>query len=92
MKRLIDFTNIYQRSKTLRFRLEPIGKTADYIKNYQYLETDERLAKESKKVKELADEYHKEFIGDVLSSLELPLSKINELWDIYICPMIQTAR
>ena len=84
MKRLIDFTNIYQRSKTLRFRLEPIGKTADYIKNYQYLETDERLAKESKKVKELADEYHKEFIGDVLSSLELPLSKINELWDIYM--------
>lgn len=64
--------------------MEPIGKTADYIKNYQYLETDERLAKESKKVKELADEYHKEFIGDVLSSLELPLSKINELWDIYM--------
>ena len=84
MKRLIDFTNIYQRSKTLRFRLEPIGKTADYIKVSQYLETDERLAKESKKVKELADEYHKEFIGDVLSSLELPLSKINELWDIYM--------
>lgn len=64
--------------------MEPIGKTADYIKNFQYLETDERLAKESKKVKELADEYHKEFIGDVLSSLELPLSKINELWDIYM--------
>ena len=49
MKHLSDFTNKYQISKTLRFKLIPIGKTEEFIKRGQFIENDERRENEYKK-------------------------------------------
>lgn len=66
MKTLKDFHNQYQLNKTLRFRLEPIGKTDEFISRAQVLESDERLAHEYVKVKKLIDDYHRHFISTAL--------------------------
>ena len=44
MRTLKDFHNQYSVQKTLRFKLEPIGKTEEFIERNQVLETDERRA------------------------------------------------
>ena len=66
MKTLKDFRHLYQLNKTLRFRLEPIGKTDEFISRAQVLESDERLAHEYVKVKTLIDDYHRHFISTAL--------------------------
>lgn len=53
MKHLSDFTNKYQISKTLRFKLIPLGKTEEFIKRGQFIENDERRENEYKKSKVL---------------------------------------
>lgn len=73
MKSLKDFHNLYPVQKTLRFRLEPIGKTEEFIERAQVLETDERRAAEYLKVKEYIDRYHRQFIENALSK---PLLKV----------------
>ena len=83
MKHLSDFTNKYQISKTLRFKLIPIGKTEEFIKRGQFIENDERRENEYKKIKGFIDEYHKLFIAEILSSLKLPLCQIESLYDWY---------
>lgn len=65
--KLSNFTNKYQLSKTLRFRLEPVGGTEEFIKRNQFIEEDERRAVDFKKMKKILDKYHKSFIEDVLS-------------------------
>ena len=73
MRTLKDFHNQYSVQKTLRFKLEPIGKTEDFIERNQVLETDEHRAAEYLKVKEYIDRYHRQFIEDALSK---PLLKV----------------
>ncbi len=73
MRTLKDFHNQYSVQKTLRFKLEPIGKTEEFIERNQVLETDERRAAEYLKVKEYIDRYHRQFIEDALSK---PLLKV----------------
>ena len=62
-----DFTNLYKVNKTLRFELKPIGKTEEIIK--EKIKNDEKRAKAYKIVKPLIDEYHIQFIDEVLSGL-----------------------
>lgn len=71
MNSLKDFTNLYPLSKTLRFRLEPQGKTLEHIQNYQIIENDERRSKEYKKMKEFMDDYHRAFIDKILDTMVL---------------------
>ncbi len=73
MKHLKDFYNLYPVHKTLRFKLDPIGKTEEFIERYQVLECDERRAAEYLKVKEYIDRYHRKFIESALSK---PLLKV----------------
>lgn len=70
MNNLKDFTNLYPLSKTLRFRLEPQGKTSEYINRNQLLENDERLAKEYTKAKEVVKGFHRSFINSTLNEIE----------------------
>lgn len=62
-------TSLYSTSKTLRFRLEPIGKTLNFIQKNAFLDKDKRKADDYVKIKVTIDEYHKAFIRDALSSV-----------------------
>ena len=68
MKNLKEFCNLYPVQKTLRFRLEPIGRTAEFVERDQILENDERRANEYEKVKDMIDLYHRAFIDSVLDN------------------------
>ncbi|MBR3311683.1 MAG: type V CRISPR-associated protein Cas12a/Cpf1 [Solobacterium sp.] len=68
MKKLEQFTNLYPLSKTLRFRLIPVGKTQENIIKNRVLEEDLEKAENYKKAKVLIDQYHRYFIDDVLSN------------------------
>ena len=65
------FTNQYPVSKTLRFKLLPIGKTEENFSTMRLLEEDEKRAEDYIKVKGYIDRYHKKFIDSVLSNLKL---------------------
>ena len=68
-----EFTNLYPVSKTLRFELQPIGKTKEHIEKNGILQRDEKRAEDYKIVKGFIDEYHKQFIKERLWSFKLPL-------------------
>lgn len=67
MKSLNDFTNLYPVSKTLRFKLIPVGKTLENFKASGILEEDTRRAENYLKVKSIIDDYHKAYIDLMLS-------------------------
>ena len=62
-----DLHNLYDVSKTLRFELQPIGKTKENFENY-ILANDEEKAEKFKKVKTYCDEVHKVFINNCLAN------------------------
>ncbi len=66
-----NFTNLYQLSKTLRFELIPQGKTLEMIQKKGLLQQDLHKNTAYKMVKIILDEYHKNFMSDALSSLNL---------------------
>ena len=68
---LASFTNEYPVSKTLRFKLNPVGKTLETLRINQILEQDENRAREYKKAKEIIDRYHVAFIEKSLGSAKL---------------------
>lgn len=67
-------TNLYPVSKTLRFELQPIGKTRENIEKGGILQQDEERAENYKLVKSFIDEYHKQYIKSCLWNFELPLA------------------
>lgn len=71
MKKITKFKRNYSLSKTLRFRLKPVGATEENFNKKLLLQEDEERADSYQKVKELVDEYHKEFIDSVLFNFEL---------------------
>lgn len=71
MKTKNDFTRLYSLSKTLRFKLIPVGKTLEHILASGLLEQDEHRAESYVRVKEIIDNYHKAFIEKVLSDCKL---------------------
>lgn len=74
-----QFTNLYPISKTLRFELQPIGKTKENIEKNGILARDEQRAKDYLLVKDLIDEYHKQFIKERLWDFKLPLKSEGNL-------------
>jgi len=72
-----DFTNLYSVSKTLRFELRPQGKTMENLDKAGFLEKDEERAKSYIIMKRIIDDYHKQFIDECLSKIDIdwrPLS------------------
>jgi len=69
MNNLEMFTGLYQKSKTLRFELIPVGKTMENIEKNGILEKDAALAESYKRMKKTIDCFHKEFIDKRLALL-----------------------
>ncbi len=79
---MIDsFTNQYSLSKTLRFKLIPVGKTEENFNNKQLLGQDEKRAESYIKVKGYMDRYHKAYIESVLNSFVL--NGVKEYAELY---------
>ncbi|MDR2346165.1 MAG: type V CRISPR-associated protein Cas12a/Cpf1 [Planctomycetaceae bacterium] len=86
-----NFTNLYQLSKMLRFELRPIGKTRKYIEDKGFLSEDEQFrgksdvirAKSYEKVKNLIDNYHKNFIENSLLNVQLTIESLNEYFQLF---------
>lgn len=76
------FVNQYSVSKILRFELIPQGKTKEFIENKGFIIQDEGRADKYKKVKNIIDEYHKEFIEKALS--ELKLTRLSDYLVLYL--------
>ncbi len=79
-----NFVNLYPISKTLRFELRPIGKTADNFETNRLLETDKTLADNYKKVKGYIDRYHRAFIERTLADFHL--DGVKEYAELYYTP------
>lgn len=77
-----EFTHLYPLSKTLRFELKPIGKTLEHIHAKNFLGQDETLADMYQKVKAILDDYHRAFIADMMS--EVQLTRLAEFYDVYL--------
>lgn len=73
MNVLNRFSGLYPISKTLRFELQPIGKTAENIERRGLIAQDEQRAREYEKVKAIIDRYHKQFIKMCLYNFKLKL-------------------
>lgn len=66
-----NFTHLYSVSKTLRFELQPQGRTLEHIEAKGLLQQDEQRAEHYKKIKKIIDEYHKAYIDKALQHLQL---------------------
>ena len=66
-----SMVNLYPISKTLRFELQPVGKTRENFELNKMLEADESLAEKYTEVKKYIDEYHKAYIEKRLSGFRL---------------------
>ena len=62
--------NKYPDAKTLRFKLEPVGKTEEHFVANRFLEQDKERADSYKKVKGYMDRYYKDLIESVLSNFK----------------------
>jgi len=71
MKKIDNLTNKYPLSKTLRFRLIPVGKTMEHFTANRCLEVDEQRAEDYKAAKKIMDRRHRAFIEQVLQGLSL---------------------
>lgn len=71
MKKIDNFISCYGVSKTLRFKLIPVGKTQDNIDQKRLIEEDKKRAADYKAAKKIIDRYHISFIDEVLSDVKL---------------------
>lgn len=98
MKDLKQFTNLYQVAKTLRFELEPIGRTKENIERNGILKRDKQRATSYKTIKKVIDEYHKAFIESMLDNFELNLvdngnlDSLEEYFFLYHLPSSDPTR
>ena len=85
-----EFTNLYQVQKTLRFELRPEGKTKELLRKIKeekdfdsplapLVLEDEKRADAYKKVKELIDDLHREFLSFSLSTKNITQSQKENL-------------
>lgn len=76
------FTNLYQLSKTLRFELQPVGKTLENITAKGLLKKDEERAESYQLMKKTIDGFHKHFIELAMSQVKLThLDKFAKLYN-----------
>lgn len=83
MKMIDDFTNLYPVTKTIRFKLIPVGKTEENFVNKRLLEEDEQRSLDYKRVKGFIDRYHKKFIEDTLNKINIIDQALNEYAELY---------
>lgn len=76
MSSLSLFTKQYQLQKTLRFELQPQGKTEEFIAKNGIIKNDKILSENYKKVKPIIDRLHKKFIEDTLAKVSYDWSKL----------------
>lgn len=69
MSSLKQFTKQYQLQKTLRFELQPQGRTEEFITKNGIIQNDKILSENYKKVKPIIDKLHKQFIEKTLSNV-----------------------
>ena len=84
MKKIDTLTNKYPLSKTLRFRLLPVGKTMEHFTANRCLEVDEKRAEDYKAAKKIMDRRHRAFIEQVLQGLSL--RRVEEYAELYYSP------
>ena len=60
-----DFTRKYSLSKTLKFELQPVENTKNHLQ--EFINSDTIRAKEYTELKQIIDEYHKDYIENSLS-------------------------
>lgn len=75
--------NGYSRSITLRNKLIPIGKTQENLEKLEMLSNDRKRAASYQEVKNLIDEFHRSFIQDVLSSINIEWGPLYSEFDLY---------
>lgn len=79
LKTTNEFTNVYSISKTLKFALNPIGKTQKTIK--KLIEQDKQRAEDYKRTKELIDDFLRDHIAQKLSNFVFKESDLSDLSD-----------
>ncbi|KUJ74576.1 hypothetical protein AVO42_04040 [Thiomicrospira sp. XS5] len=76
-----EFFNLYSLQKTVRFELKPVGETASFVEDFKneglkrVVSEDERRAVDYQKVKEIIDDYHRDFIEESLNYFPEQVSK-----------------
>jgi CRISPR-associated protein Cpf1 len=83
MKKIEELTNLYSVSKTLQFKLIPVGKTEENFAVKHYLETDEKLAEDYIKMKGEIVACHRKFIDDCLSEFAIDGNYLDEYYAVY---------
>ena len=69
MRKIEQFINQYPLSKTLRFRLIPVGNTQKNFELNNMLQEDEQRAEHYIQAKRIIDRYHRYYIDSVLSDV-----------------------
>ena len=68
MKKIEKFVNVYPVTKTLKFKLIPVGKTKENFDKNKLLEIDKERAENYKKAKVIIDSFYNEFINNCLNN------------------------
>lgn len=71
MDKYQSFTHQYGVSKTLRFQLQPEGKTKEVLQKKTFFQADKQRAKVYHAVKYYLDELHRKFVNEALKDLKL---------------------
>lgn len=87
-----EFFNLYSLQKTLRFELKPVGETEEYIEDFkseglkQFVSQDEQRALDYQKVKQIIDDYHRDFIEESLAyfSKQVLVKDIQTAFEHYV--------
>ena len=82
MKKIDNFVNLYPVTKTLRFKLIPIGKTKENFDKNKLLEIDKERAEKYEEAKGIIDKYYNDFINNCLNNFKFK-SKPNNLTKYY---------
>lgn len=83
MKDLNKFIGKYKVEKTLRFGLEPIGKTEAWMESKGVIANDKKRADNYAIVKNLIDRYHKVCIRESLTGCNLNWTQLSEAVETY---------
>ncbi len=86
MKKIDNFVNVYPVTKTLRFKLIPVGKTKENFDKEKLLDADKEMAENYKKAKVIIDKYYNEFINNCLNNFNFKSKPDNlktyyEIWN-----------
>jgi hypothetical protein len=76
-----NFTRKYQLSKTLRFELRPVGKTADFLKENKVFEKDKLVDDRYHEIKYYFDTLHREFIQEALQKVSISASDYKKYFE-----------